>query len=48
MKKKAVKIGQNTLCPCGSGKKYKNCSRNKKMEVSIKEEYKRRYDIYLK
>ncbi|RLC02723.1 MAG: methionine aminopeptidase [Deltaproteobacteria bacterium] len=48
MKKKSVKIGQNTLCPCGSGKKYKNCCRNKKMEVSIKEEYKRRYDIILK
>jgi len=48
MKKKSVKIGQNTLCPCGSGRKYKNCCRNKKMEVSIKEEYKRRYDIILK
>ncbi len=48
MKKKAVKIGQNSLCPCGSGKKYKNCCRNKKIEISIKEEYKRRYDITLK
>ncbi len=48
MKKKAVKIGRNTLCPCGSGKKYKNCCRNKKIEVSIKEEYKQRYDITLK
>ncbi|MCK5836398.1 MAG: type I methionyl aminopeptidase [Desulfobacula sp.] len=48
MKNKSVKIGPNTLCPCGSGKKYKNCCRNKKMEVSIKEEYKRRYDIHLK
>ncbi len=48
MKNKTVKIGQNTLCPCGSGKKYKNCCRNKKIEVSIKEEYKRRYDITLK
>ncbi|WP_300462462.1 type I methionyl aminopeptidase [Desulfobacula sp.] len=48
MKNKSVKIGPNTLCPCGSGKKYKNCCRNKKIEVSIKEEYKRRYDIHLK
>lgn len=48
MKKKAVKIGQNSLCPCGSGKKYKNCCRNKKIEISIKEEYKRKYDITLK
>ena len=23
--KKVVKIGRNDLCPCGSGKKYKNC-----------------------
>lgn len=48
MKKKAVKIGQNSLCPCESGKKYKNCCRNKKIEISIKEEYKRKYDITLK
>jgi methionyl aminopeptidase len=48
MKNKSVKIGPNTLCPCGSGKKYKNCCRNKKIEISIKEEYKRKYDIYLK
>jgi len=48
MKHKSVKIGQNRPCPCGSGKKYKNCCRNKKIEVSIKEEYKRRYDIHLK
>jgi methionyl aminopeptidase len=48
MKKKAVKIGQNSLCPCGSGKKYKNCCRNKKIEISIKEDYKKRYDINLK
>ena len=48
MKKKAVKIGQNALCPCGSKKKYKNCCRNKKKEISIKKEYKQRYDIHLK
>ena len=23
--KKVVKIGRNDPCPCGSGKKYKNC-----------------------
>lgn len=48
MKKKAVKIGRNDLCPCNSGKKYKNCCRNKKIELSIKEEYERKYDIRLK
>jgi len=48
MKHKSVKIGRNDVCPCGSGKKYKNCCRNKKIEVSIKEEYKRRYNIHLK
>ncbi len=48
MKNKFIKIGNNTLCPCGSGKKYKNCCRNKKQEVSIKDEYKNRYDIILK
>ena len=48
MKHKSVKIGKNSLCPCGSGKKYKNCCRNKKIQVSIKEEYKQKYDIILK
>ncbi len=48
MKNKAVKIGLNSPCPCGSGKKYKYCCRNKKMEISLKEEYKKRYGIYLK
>ena len=24
--KKVAKIGRNELCPCGSGKKYKQCS----------------------
>ncbi len=48
MKKKALKIGPNTSCPCGSGKKYKNCCRNRKKEFSMKEEYKRKYDIHLK
>ena len=48
MKLKSVTIRQNSPCPCGSGKKYKNCCRNKKIEISIREEYKRRYDITLK
>ena len=25
IKRKEEKIGRNDLCPCGSGKKYKNC-----------------------
>lgn len=29
---KKVKIGRNDPCPCGSGKKYKNCCVNKKEE----------------
>jgi predicted aspartyl protease len=27
---KTLKIGRNDLCPCGSGKKFKNCCMNKK------------------
>src|SRR5690625_2048692 len=26
------KVGRNDLCPCGSGKKYKNCCMKKKQE----------------
>lgn len=48
MKNKSVKVGRNDSCPCGSGKKYKNCCRNEKQEVSIRDEYKNRYDIILK
>jgi len=48
MKKRSVKIGRNALCPCGSGEKYKNCCRNRKIKISIKEEYKRKYDIHIK
>lgn len=25
MKRKEPKINRNEICPCGSGKKYKNC-----------------------
>lgn len=48
MKNKSGKIGRNALCPCGSGKKYKNCCRNIKKEISVKETYKQQYDIILK
>lgn len=48
MKKKALKIGQNSPCPCGSGKKYKHCCRNQKKQVSIREEYKNRHNIIIK
>ena len=26
------KVGRNDPCPCGSGKKYKNCCMNKDLE----------------
>ena len=49
------KIGRNSPCPCGSGKKYKNCCMNSwketdtgVTELNLKETYKRKYDIILK
>jgi methionyl aminopeptidase len=48
MKNRSTKIGRNALCPCGSGKKYKNCCRNMKKELSVKETYKHQYDIIIK
>ncbi len=30
-----MKTGRNTPCPCGSGKKYKNCCLNAKASFSI-------------
>jgi len=30
-----VKTGRNELCPCGSGKKYKNCCLGKKSATPI-------------
>lgn len=30
-----TKVGRNTLCPCGSGKKYKHCCWNKGFEWVI-------------
>jgi methionyl aminopeptidase len=48
MRKKSVKIKPNSLCPCGSGQKYKQCCRNKKKQISLRKEYKNRHDIILK
>jgi len=31
-RREAVKVGRNEPCPCGSGKKYKNCCANKSSE----------------
>ncbi|MFO7750493.1 MAG: type I methionyl aminopeptidase [Desulfobacteraceae bacterium] len=46
---KKNKVGRNSPCPCGSGKKYKNCCMNQgKASLSIKEEYKQKYDIIIK
>ena len=30
-----MKIGRNALCPCGSGKKFKNCCRNKSVSMPL-------------
>ncbi len=43
-----MKIKPNSLCPCGSGQKYKQCCRNKKKQISLRQEYKNRHDIILK
>ncbi len=32
-----AKIGRNTLCPCGSGKKYKRCCEQKEAEMRRRE-----------
>lgn len=32
--RRSRKIGRNELCPCGSGKKYKNCKCYEKKDVS--------------
>ena len=34
VKKAGAKIGRNDPCPCGSGKKFKNCHRGEKMNSS--------------
>lgn len=48
MKIKSTTIRPNELCPCGSGKKFKNCCRNKKTDISLKDKYRNKYDIILK
>jgi len=48
MKIKSTTIRSNEACPCGSGKKFKNCCRNRKTEISLKDKYKNKYDIILK
>lgn len=50
---KTEKIQRNSACPCGSGKKYKNCCMNfepraQSRVLTLKEAYKRQYDIILK
>lgn len=44
---KLAKLGRNSSCPCGSGKKYKHCCLGKKA-TSLSEYYKNRYNIILK
>ncbi len=44
---KIGKIGRNSPCPCGSGKKYKQCCLGKR-GGSVAEQYKKRYGIILK
>ena len=49
-KKKTGKIGRNDACPCGSGKKHKNCcmGRSSPPPESLKQIYRKRYNIRLK
>ncbi len=37
VKRREAKIGRNSPCPCGSGKKYKNCCINKTVEAPSEE-----------
>ena len=48
--KKSVKVGRNDACPCGSGKKYKNCcmGRSTPPPESLKQIYQKRYNVRLK
>lgn len=32
---KAVGVGRNALCPCGSGKKFKQCCQIKQQRMSL-------------
>ncbi|MBF0201101.1 MAG: type I methionyl aminopeptidase [Desulfamplus sp.] len=58
-KQASSKIGRNSPCPCGSGKKYKTCCMNAKSSsspvissssnlITLKHEYRRKYDIIIK
>lgn len=49
-KKNSVKIGRNAACPCGSGKKHKNCcmGRSAPPPESLIKIYQKRYNIRLK
>jgi len=49
-KKKSAKIGRNDACPCGSGKKYKNCcmGQSSPPPESLRKIYQKRYNIHLK
>jgi methionyl aminopeptidase len=49
-KKKSDKIGRNDACPCGSGKKYKNCcmGRSTPPPEALNKIYQKRYNIRLK
>ena len=49
-KQKSGKIGRNDACPCGSGKKYKNCcmGRSTPPPEALPQIYLKRYNIRLK
>jgi methionyl aminopeptidase len=54
LKIKPEKLGRNSLCPCGSGKKYKKCCADKNAKdgppsiLFLKNEYSRKYKIRFK
>jgi methionyl aminopeptidase len=49
-KKESIKIGRNSPCPCGSGRKYKKCCHGKDMPIAenLEVEYAKKYGIRLK
>jgi methionyl aminopeptidase len=49
-KKRTGKIGRNDACPCGSGKKFKNCcmGRSSPPPEALEKIYQKRYNIRLK
>ncbi|MDP6178279.1 MAG: type I methionyl aminopeptidase [Desulfatiglandales bacterium] len=50
LKNRAMKVGRNDLCPCGSGLKYKKCCLGKDISKhhQTKEKYKREENIRIK